>query len=177
MRRTYAHADRVRRLARTPASPNRSAIAPLAYRPPALAAVLAFLSARATPGVEFVDAWRYRRTITVDGAHGVIDVPRRVRPGLSLEVASRPARLAVHRRTGARRVRSRAEPSVIAEHLRADPLLRQPLARHLGIRVPAPGTASSSRCGRFSAAGLGSRRDDDRRAHRRHVRHAGLGRR
>src|SRR6185436_2166772 len=111
----------------------------LAYRPPYdWAAVLAFLSARATPGVEFVDARRYRRTITVDGAPGVIDVScAESGPALSLEVRCPDPRALLFIVERVRGVFDLgAEPSVIAEHLRADPLLRRPLARHPGIRVP-----------------------------------------
>ena len=47
----------------------------LAYRPPYdWEAALAFLSARATRGVELVEAGRYRRTITLEGSHGTIAV-------------------------------------------------------------------------------------------------------
>src|SRR5919106_3922323 len=47
----------------------------LAYRPPYdWNAVLAFLAARATPGVEAVDQLRYRRTISIDGVAGAIEV-------------------------------------------------------------------------------------------------------
>ena len=60
----------------------------LAYRPPYdWDAMVAFLSARATPGVESVGQLNYRRTISVDGKHGVIKVsPAERGPSLVLEV-------------------------------------------------------------------------------------------
>ncbi len=113
----------------------------LAYRPPYdWDAVLDFLSARATPGVEQVEDGHYRRTIQVDGKHGAIDV---FRPGsgavhalhLHVRVPDPRALLRI-----VERVRGvfdlGADPAAIADHFRADPLLRGPLARHPGIRTP-----------------------------------------
>jgi AraC family transcriptional regulator of adaptative response / DNA-3-methyladenine glycosylase II len=111
----------------------------LAYRPPYdWDAVLAFLSARATPGVEFADGSRYRRTITVDGQHGSIDVsPLEPDCALCLKVRfpnPRPLLFIVEQ---VRRMFDLgADPAVIGEHLGADPLLRRPLAKHPGIRTP-----------------------------------------
>jgi AraC family transcriptional regulator, regulatory protein of adaptative response / DNA-3-methyladenine glycosylase II len=111
----------------------------LAYRPPYdWEAVLTFLQARATPGVESVEESRYRRTITVDGAHGVIDVSR-LEPGaaLGLEVRFPNPRALLSIVERVRRLFDLgADPAVIGEHLGADPLLRGPLARHPGIRMP-----------------------------------------
>ncbi|MBM3752314.1 MAG: adenosine deaminase, partial [Acidimicrobiia bacterium] len=47
----------------------------LAYRPPYdWEAVMAFLAARATPGVEYVEAGRYQRTIAIHGKTGTMTV-------------------------------------------------------------------------------------------------------
>ena len=95
-------------------------------------------SARDTPGVESVEQSRYRRTITVDGAHGAIDVSR-LEPGaaLCLEVRFPDPRALLSIVERVRRVFDLgADPAVIGEHLGADPLLRGPLARHPGIRMP-----------------------------------------
>ena len=111
----------------------------LAFRPPYdWQALIGFLRARATPGVERVDDAGYSRTIAIDGHHGVFRVSR---PGtaseLALEVRFPDARrlLAI-----VARVRAMfdlgADPSVIADHLGADPLLRTTLCHHAGIRVP-----------------------------------------
>ena len=111
----------------------------LAYRPPYdWDAVLHFLSIRATPGVESVETSRYRRTITVDGKHGVIDVSR-LESGfaLGLEVRFPDPRALLFIVERVRRVFDLgADPAVIEEHLGADPLLRGPLTRHRGIRIP-----------------------------------------
>jgi AraC family transcriptional regulator, regulatory protein of adaptative response / DNA-3-methyladenine glycosylase II len=54
----------------------------LAYRPPlAWEALLAFLAARATPGVEAVEGEWYGRTLRVDGHAGVVFVDRAPRRG------------------------------------------------------------------------------------------------
>jgi AraC family transcriptional regulator of adaptative response / DNA-3-methyladenine glycosylase II len=141
IRSTYARTPtELRRLAR-----QRVAADPecyrfrLAYRPPYdWAAVLGFLNARATPGVESVEGSRYRRTITVDGAHGAIDVSRAGSDAaLSLEVRFPNPRALLFIVERVRRVFDLgADPAAIADHLRADPLLRKPLASHPGIRVP-----------------------------------------
>jgi AraC family transcriptional regulator, regulatory protein of adaptative response / DNA-3-methyladenine glycosylase II len=111
----------------------------LAYRPPYdWAGVLAFLGARAVPGVESVEGSRYRRTITVDGKSGTVDVsPIPSRFALTLEVRFPDSRalLAI-----VERVRGLfdlgADPAVIGAHLGVDPLLRGLLARHPGVRAP-----------------------------------------
>jgi AraC family transcriptional regulator, regulatory protein of adaptative response / DNA-3-methyladenine glycosylase II len=141
IRRTFARTPtQLRRLARQhlAAGPECYRFR-LAYRPPYdWDAVLTFLKARATPGVESVEPSRYRRTITVDGAHGAIDVSR-VESGaaICLEVRFPDARALLSIVERVRRVFDLgADPAVIGEHLGADPLLRGPLARHAGIRVP-----------------------------------------
>jgi AraC family transcriptional regulator, regulatory protein of adaptative response / DNA-3-methyladenine glycosylase II len=111
----------------------------LAYRPPYdWDAVLDFLRARATPGVEQVEGCHYRRTIEVDGKSGVIDVSRLdTVAALQLTVRFPDPRALLRIVERVRRVFDLgADPAVIAEHLRADPLLRRPLARHPGIRTP-----------------------------------------
>jgi AraC family transcriptional regulator, regulatory protein of adaptative response / DNA-3-methyladenine glycosylase II len=111
----------------------------LAYRPPYnWDALISFLSARATPGVELVEPHRYRRTIGGGGRSGTIEV-RRAPAGSALTLEVRIA--------GARdlpaiveRVRHmfdvEADPEVIAGHLGADPMLGPRLRAHPGIRTP-----------------------------------------
>jgi len=101
-------------------------------------AVLAFLRARAIPGVESVKGSHYRRTITVEGKNGAIDVsPVEPSFALGLEVRFPDPRALLFIVEGVRRVFDLgADPAVIGEHLRADPLLREPLAKHPGIRTP-----------------------------------------
>jgi AraC family transcriptional regulator of adaptative response / DNA-3-methyladenine glycosylase II len=111
----------------------------LAYRPPYdWDALLAFLEARATPGVESVEDGRYRRTISIGANNGVVDVSRvKSRAALALEVCFPDPRalLFIVERVG-RMFDIGADPSVIGEHLGADPLLRRPLSKHPGIRTP-----------------------------------------
>jgi AraC family transcriptional regulator of adaptative response / DNA-3-methyladenine glycosylase II len=111
----------------------------LTYRPPYdWDAMLAFLRARAIPHVELVEGACYRRTIAIDGAIGTIAVsPVPDAFALALEVRlPRPSSLL----TVVDRVRRifdvTADPAVVVEHLRKDPLLDRVLARHPGLRVP-----------------------------------------
>lgn len=141
IRRTFHRTPtELRRLARqrVDADPERYAIR-LAFRPPYdWDAVLAFLAARAIPGVESVAAGRYRRTIAIDGAHGDIAVGlARGRAALELDVRCPDPRalLAIVERTR-RLFDLGADPAAIGEHLGADPRLRPLLARHPGIRSP-----------------------------------------
>jgi AraC family transcriptional regulator of adaptative response / DNA-3-methyladenine glycosylase II len=141
IRRTYARTPtQLRRLARqhVAAGPECYRFR-LAYRPPYdWAAVLGFLHARATPGVESVERSHYRRTITIDGADGVIDVtPLPSGNALCLEVRfpDSGALLSIVERVR-RMFDLGADPAVIAEHLGADPLLAGPIKRHPGIRTP-----------------------------------------
>ena len=141
IRRTYARTPtQLRRLARqhVAAGPERYRFR-LAYRPPYdWAVVLSFLHARATPGVESVERSHYRRTITIDGAVGAIDVtPLASGDALSLEVRfpDPHALLSIVERVR-RLFDLGADPAVIAEHLGADPLLAGPIGRHPGIRTP-----------------------------------------
>jgi AraC family transcriptional regulator, regulatory protein of adaptative response / DNA-3-methyladenine glycosylase II len=108
----------------------------LGYRPPlAWDALVAYLAPRAIPGVEQVVAGRYRRTVRVDGAPGVLEVahdPERRR--LVLHV---PTVLAPHVAPLVARTRALfdldADPGVLAAHLDGDPLLA---GRPAGLRVP-----------------------------------------
>ncbi len=141
IRRTYARTPtELRRLAR-----QRIVAGPecyrfrLAYRPPYdWNAVLNFLEARATPGVESVEGSHYRRTITVDGQNGAIDVFQvDSGPAVSLEVRFPDPRALLFIVERMRRVLDLgADPAVIGGHLGADPLLRGLLAKHPGIRTP-----------------------------------------
>jgi AraC family transcriptional regulator of adaptative response / DNA-3-methyladenine glycosylase II len=111
----------------------------LAYRPPYdWDAVLAFLTARATPGVESGADGRYRRTISIGANIGVIEVSHlESRLALALEVQFPDPRALLFIVERVRRMFDLgADPAVVGEHLGAEPLLRQPLARHPGIRAP-----------------------------------------
>src|SRR6266436_4470823 len=66
----------IRRLARqTSFQPENQYLFRLRFRPPYnWKGMLAFLAARATPGVEVVELGSYRRSISLDGNHGYFDV-------------------------------------------------------------------------------------------------------
>jgi AraC family transcriptional regulator, regulatory protein of adaptative response / DNA-3-methyladenine glycosylase II len=142
IRRTFARTPtELRRTARRGTGDPECFRLRLAYRPPYdWDALLAFLAARAVPGVESVQGGRYRRTIAIEGQSGVISIgrdPSGSAPALSLEVrfADPRALLAIVERV--RRVFDLgADPAVIAACLRRDALLRGRLARHPGIRCP-----------------------------------------
>jgi AraC family transcriptional regulator, regulatory protein of adaptative response / DNA-3-methyladenine glycosylase II len=141
IRRTYKRTpSELRRLARhVPAVEPECYRFRLAYRPPYdWEAVLSFLRARATPGVEIVDGSSYRRTIAVEGEPGVIGVCHHD-SGTALNVEVRfpnpRALLSIVERVR-RLFDLGADPAVIAGHLRADPLLEGPLLQHPGIRTP-----------------------------------------
>jgi AraC family transcriptional regulator, regulatory protein of adaptative response / DNA-3-methyladenine glycosylase II len=111
----------------------------LAYKPPyAFAALLAFLKARAIPGVEIVDGDRYLRTVSIDGSRGLLEVrPREDEACLELRVSFALSHVLF-------RVVSRvgqlfdlgADPLVIDDHLRNDPRLARAVDEHPGVRVP-----------------------------------------
>lgn len=111
----------------------------LAYRPPYdWESLLAFLAARATPGVEAVVNGAYRRSIAFDARQGVLEV-RQLKSANALEAHvffPDPARLLQI----VTRLRAMfdlaADPTVIARHFRRDLLLASHMKRHTGLRVP-----------------------------------------
>jgi AraC family transcriptional regulator, regulatory protein of adaptative response / DNA-3-methyladenine glycosylase II len=99
-------------------------------------AMLAFLAARATPGVEAVEHGVYRRTIGCDGRAATIAVRQR---GASLELRVGAAALSSLQRVVARVRRMfdlDADPLVIDAHLARDARLRPLVRRRPGVRVP-----------------------------------------
>ena len=141
IRRTYARTPtEIRQRARSqPPTRSETYRFRLAFRPPYdWDALLAFLKARATPGVESVDRSRYRRTIAVDGKNGVIEVSRAPDgSALNLEVRFPDSRALLFIVERVRRMFDLgADPNVIAACLSGDPLLRDLLKAHPGIRMP-----------------------------------------
>jgi len=111
----------------------------LSYRPPLdWTALIEFLAARATPGVEAVRAGRYRRTIAAGARTGTIEVwPCGSRPALNLVIRFPDARARDAIVERARRVFDLdADPAAIARHLSGDALLGPVMARHPGLRAP-----------------------------------------
>jgi AraC family transcriptional regulator, regulatory protein of adaptative response / DNA-3-methyladenine glycosylase II len=102
-------------------------------------AMIAFLAARAIAGFEAVDGRaRYRRSIALDGAQGVITVePDEHGRGLRVTIRfPRIASLAAIVRRVRRVFDLGADPLAIGEYLSRDPLLARLIARRPGLRVP-----------------------------------------
>ena len=111
----------------------------LPYRAPYdWAAMLAFLRARAIPGVERSSGERYARTVATDGAHGCVAVARRAgEASLAVDVRFPEASGAAgDHRARAPRVRRRRRPGAIGAHLARDPLLAPLVTARPGLRVP-----------------------------------------
>jgi AraC family transcriptional regulator of adaptative response / DNA-3-methyladenine glycosylase II len=111
----------------------------LAYREPyAWEATLAYLAARATPGVEAATERTYARAITLDDVGGVVEIER-----IDGEPALR-ARIRLERPVPLIRVAERvralfdlsADPSAVEDVLGASPPLRRALRALPGLRVP-----------------------------------------
>ncbi len=139
MRETFHRSPRELRAAhRRPPARDRTAIR-LPYRAPFDAAgLLAYLAARAVPGVEVIADRRVRRALRIAGRPIVVEVsaPASAR---ALEVRATGAD-AAHWLTLAERVRSvfdlGADPGEIGRQLGADPLLRALVRGRPGVRVP-----------------------------------------
>ena len=111
----------------------------LPYRTPYdFAALLGFLGARAIPGVEVVEAGRYRRVIDAGGALGVLEVED-CSERSALRVNVRLDRLEALPGVIAR-VRHAfdlgADPQIVATQLGSDPVLSPLVAARPGLRVP-----------------------------------------
>lgn len=110
-----------------------------AYRPPlAWTALLAFLTKRATPGVECVTPTRYARTLRVGQHEGWFAVEHQPAHNL-LQVQIAPALLPVQNQLLSR-VKAMfdvdADPQAIASHLKSDSVLASALSLQPGLRVP-----------------------------------------
>jgi AraC family transcriptional regulator of adaptative response / DNA-3-methyladenine glycosylase II len=121
----------------TPAGPAGEVAILLPYRPPYdWPAMLAFLRARAIPGVEVVARDGYTRTIEVAGAHGTVAV--RPGPGHALRATIQFPQLSALPTIVARLRRVFdliADPEVIGAHLSEDPRLAPLVAARPGLRV------------------------------------------
>jgi AraC family transcriptional regulator of adaptative response / DNA-3-methyladenine glycosylase II len=110
----------------------------LAYRPPYdWDAMLAFLAARAIPGVEVVADNTYRRSIAIGGNSGVLCVAPADKHRVNVTVrfpdmAALPDIIARVRRV----FDLAADPEPIGEHLSQDPVLAPLVAARPGLRVP-----------------------------------------
>jgi AraC family transcriptional regulator, regulatory protein of adaptative response / DNA-3-methyladenine glycosylase II len=138
IRDTFHRAPRELRAARRAPARDAAAIR-LSYRAPFDGAgLLAYLAARAVPGVELVGEGRVRRALRVAGRTLVVEV-NATRHERALEVRASGAE-PEHWLALAERVRAvfdlRADPAEIGRQLGADPLLRARLRRRPGVRVP-----------------------------------------
>lgn len=140
MRRTFSRTPtELRRLSRKRSDSSGSYQFRLAYRPPYdWAHVIDFLAARATPGVELVEAGRYQRTIAVNDKTGTIAVsPAEDGAALTLDVQFGDPRALLTIVERVRRIFDiGADPSIIAAQLSGDHLLKRAAGRHAGIRTP-----------------------------------------
>ncbi len=127
-----------RRRRHTPATENQY-VFHLPFRPPFdWDRLLAFLSPRATPGVETVDAGIYRSSISLNGHNGFFEVSMNERfDALIARIELPDPRLLFF---VIERIRSmfdlNADWSVIAQALRSDPALSTRIDAHPGLRVP-----------------------------------------
>lgn len=111
----------------------------LAFRPPlAWAEMLEYLRRRSIPGVEMVANGTYARTFESKGRPGWLSV-RKLADRPCLEV-SLPAEFSSSLSAILQNVRNvfdlDANPAIIAEHLRGDPVLAPLIEKNPGLRVP-----------------------------------------
>jgi AraC family transcriptional regulator of adaptative response / DNA-3-methyladenine glycosylase II len=111
----------------------------LRYRPPYdWPAMLAFLRARAIPGVEVVEGDSYARTIEIDGVRGTVLVQhaadrKALRAAIRFpRISALPAIIARLRRV----FDLAADPETIGAYLAEDPALAPLIAARPGLRVP-----------------------------------------
>jgi len=111
----------------------------LAYRPPYdWPRVLAFLRARALPGIERVDANTYERTLPEHGPNALLRVSQDTsRDALNLHLEAIPTKAIPALAQRVRRMFDLdADPQAIASVLSLDARLRHGLATRPGLRVP-----------------------------------------
>ncbi len=116
---------------------------PLAHRPPFdWAAMVAYLSARAIPGIEAVilsGAGQYWRSVRLHGYQGYIVIAYNAAPRetiqLGISATLLPALVPLLARVR-RLLDLDADPVLIAAHLAGDPLLAPLVARRPGLRMP-----------------------------------------
>src|SRR5579871_1520189 len=130
----------IRRLAHQKApQPENQYLFHLRYRPPYnWQAMLSFLAARATPGVEIVEQGKYRRSISVNGSHGYFEASLdESKDALALRVQFSDSRSLFYI---VERIRAmfdlNADWTAIVQSLQNDPVFRGPLETNPGLRVP-----------------------------------------
>ncbi len=129
----------LRQRAKTVSASENTLVYRLAYRPPFdWPSLISFLEGRAIPGVEHVTPEAYRRTISVNGAAGIIEVaPVAGRDHLMMKVSLSDLDGVIGLVSRVRRMFDcGADPEVIAGHLSTDPLLAPLVKRRPGLRLP-----------------------------------------
>jgi AraC family transcriptional regulator of adaptative response / DNA-3-methyladenine glycosylase II len=119
--------------------PDNAYVFRLDFRPPYnWKRLLEFLAARATPGVEAVQDGRYRRSISLSGGHGILEVSfEEQKNELAACVQFDDPRSLLFIIERARAMFDlNADWSVIAKTLRADPALARAVDAEAGLRVP-----------------------------------------
>jgi AraC family transcriptional regulator, regulatory protein of adaptative response / DNA-3-methyladenine glycosylase II len=130
----------IRRLSRLAGlQPENQYLFRLRFRPPYhWDGMLRFLAARATPGVESVEAGKYSRSISVQGSHGFIDVslePENDTLVVRVQFSDPRALFFIVERIRAM-FDLNADWASIAPSLRADPILGKWVNAEPGLRVP-----------------------------------------
>jgi AraC family transcriptional regulator of adaptative response / DNA-3-methyladenine glycosylase II len=102
------------------------------------AAFVQFLAARATPGLESVCPERYRRTIALEGHHGVVDIaPAAEKNCLVANICFPKVTLLGQIVERLRRMFDlSANVAEISAHLQQDPILAPLIAQQPGLRIP-----------------------------------------
>jgi AraC family transcriptional regulator of adaptative response / DNA-3-methyladenine glycosylase II len=111
----------------------------LSFRPPfQWGAFLEYLSKRAIPGVESVDADSYRRTIAFNGSSGTLRVALAAsNPALCVQISVPDPRWLFQIIERVRRLFDlTADPREISGHLSRDPLLAERVKTTSGLRIP-----------------------------------------
>ena len=132
--------SQIRQLARqTTMLPENQYLFRLRFRPPyQWGNMLAFLAARATPGVESVEGGTYRRSILLNGQEGYFEVALDREPE-TLQVRihfGEPRALFLIVERLRRMFDLNADWEPIAQRLRTDPVLRREMEARPGLRVP-----------------------------------------
>jgi AraC family transcriptional regulator of adaptative response / DNA-3-methyladenine glycosylase II len=129
----------LRKRALTAANAEGTLVYRLAYRPPYdWRQLISFLEGRAIPGVEAVTPEAYRRTLTMDGKTGILEVSpdhRRVALLLKLFLPDLDGVIGLVARVR-RMFDCGADPDVIGSHLATDPQLAPLVRRRPGLRLP-----------------------------------------
>jgi AraC family transcriptional regulator, regulatory protein of adaptative response / DNA-3-methyladenine glycosylase II len=111
----------------------------LHFRPPYnWPRILEFIAARATPGVEAVEAGAYRRSVSLNGSDGYFEISlneKKAALAARIEFGDPRSLFLIIERIGAI-FDLKADWAVIARALRADPLLAPRVAAEEGTRVP-----------------------------------------